>query len=182
MESPESQYQITGNSSTTTPSKIFAHSWESRTTTPPPPTHKPTDKLRSQTNPCLKSSRLGSREQRVYGQKSCQVYYRHIRRQQGHLQVKHQFDQLMKARQSSQQRSDSRATEWVIMTKERTMRLCFYSQIYQTKSGQQVNRDLHDTKTSWLSTITPESKTKNHVMAEEGNGRRQRPCLRKAQS
>ena len=44
------------------------------------------DKLRSRTNLCLKSSRLGSRGQRVYGQKSCQAYYGHIGQQPKHLQ------------------------------------------------------------------------------------------------
>ena len=97
--------------------KIFSHNWESRTTTPLSPTHKPKGKSKSRTDPCLKSSRLSSRGQRVYGQR------------------KHRFDQLMEARQSSQQKSDSRATEWVIMMKERTIRLCVYSLIYQTKSG-----------------------------------------------
>ena len=61
MGSPESWSQITGNSSTTTPSGIFAHSYESRTTTPSPPTLKPMGRLRSGTDPCLKSLRLDTK-------------------------------------------------------------------------------------------------------------------------
>ena len=112
MGSLESWSQIMGNSSTTTPLGIFTHSQESRTTTPPPLTLKPTGRLRSRINPCLKSSRFGSRAQMVYGQKSCQVYYKHIKQQLEHLQEKHRFDQHMEASQSSQQRSDSRAIGW----------------------------------------------------------------------
>ena len=50
-----------------------------------PPTFKPTDKLRSQTDPCLKSSRLGSKGQKVYGQKSCQAYYGRLEQQPEYL-------------------------------------------------------------------------------------------------
>ena len=61
MGSLEPWSQIMGNSLTTTPSRIFARSWVSRTTTPHSPTLKPMDKLRSRIDPCLKSSRLDSR-------------------------------------------------------------------------------------------------------------------------
>ena len=56
------------------------------------PTLRPTDKLRSRTDPCSRSSRLGSREQKVYGQKSCQVYYGRTGRWPGHLQERRRFD------------------------------------------------------------------------------------------
>ena len=71
----ESWFQITENNSTTTRSEIFAYNWESRITTPHPPTLRPTDRLRLRTDLCLRSSRFSSRGQRVYVQKSCQVYY-----------------------------------------------------------------------------------------------------------
>ena len=73
--SPESWSQITKSSLTTTPSEIFAHSWESRTTTPPPPTQKSTGKLKSQTDPCLKSSRLSLRGQRVWPEELSSVLW-----------------------------------------------------------------------------------------------------------
>ena len=85
-------YRITGNNSTTTHSGIFAHSWESRIITPPPPTLKPMGRLRSRTNPCSKSSRLGSRGQRAYGRMNYQVFYRHTGQQQGHPQGRCHFD------------------------------------------------------------------------------------------
>ena len=157
MESLESWSQITRNNSTTTPSGISPHSWKSRTTTPSPPTHKPMGKLRSRTDPCLKSLRLDSKRQRVYGQKCCQVYYGHIGRQQEHLQGKHRFDQLIKAMQSSQRRLDSPATKWIIIIREGMTKLCIYNWIYQTKSGKKLSRDSHDTKTSWPSTVIPKS-------------------------
>ena len=43
-------------------------------------------------NRSLESSRLGSRGQRVYGQKSCQAYYGHIGQQPKHLQGICRFD------------------------------------------------------------------------------------------
>ena len=69
------------SSLTTNHSGIFAHNWELGIITPRRPTLRPMGRLRLQTDPCLKSLRLGSRRQRVYGQASCQVYYGHIGRQ-----------------------------------------------------------------------------------------------------
>ena len=42
------------------------------------PAHRrPTDRLKSRIDPCLKLSRLGLRGQRAYGLKNCQAYYGH---------------------------------------------------------------------------------------------------------
>ena len=89
MESLGSWSQIMGNNSTTTPSGIFAHSWGSKITTPPLPTLKLTDQLKSRINPYSKLSRLDSRWQRAYGRKSCQAYYGCTGQQEGHLHERH---------------------------------------------------------------------------------------------
>ena len=123
----ESQSQITENNSTMTRSKIFAHNWKSRIITPHPPTFRPMDKLRSRTDSCLRSSRLYLRGQRVYGQKSFQVYYGHIGRRTGYLQERCRFDMHTGARPSSQLRSDSQATEWRTMMRIGTTKPCTYN-------------------------------------------------------
>jgi len=84
--------QIMESNSTTTHSENFAHNWKSRIITPCSPTLRPTDRLRSRTNPYLKLSRLGSRGQRVYGRKSCQAYYGLTGRRLEHLQERHRFN------------------------------------------------------------------------------------------
>ena len=56
-----------------------------------PPTLKPTGRLRLRINPCLKSSRLGSKGQRVYGLKSCQAYYGRIEQHPEHPYGRHCF-------------------------------------------------------------------------------------------
>ena len=140
-------------------SGTFAHNQGSRTITPPPPTLRPTNKLRSRTDPCLKPSTFGSKGQGVYGQKSCQAYYRHTRQRPEHLQERRHFDQHTKVRQLSQLKSDSQATGWTIMMKEGTTRPCVYNLTQWTKLGWQLNKDQHNTRTSWPSIATPESET-----------------------
>ena len=125
-----------------------------------PATLKPMDRLRSQTDPCLKLSRLGLRGQRVYGLRNCQAYYGHTGQQLKHLQGKHHFDQHTDARRLFQLKSSSQATGWTTIMKRRTTKLYVYSSIYQTRIGQQLNKDSLDTKTSWPSTTTPGSDTK----------------------
>ena len=49
-------------------------------------------RLRLRIDLYLKSSKLGSRGQRVYGQKSYQAYYGRIEQQPEHLQERHRFD------------------------------------------------------------------------------------------
>ena len=88
----ESWSRTTGSSSTMSHSRIFSHNWGSRIMTPHPPTLRPTNKLRSRTDPCLKLSRLDSRREMVYGQMSYQVYCGCTRRRPEHLQEKHPFD------------------------------------------------------------------------------------------
>ena len=63
-----------------------------RNPTPPPPTHKLMGKSSLQTNPCSRSSRLGSRGQRAYGLRNYQAYYGCTERRQGHLQDRHHSD------------------------------------------------------------------------------------------
>ena len=75
-----------------TPLGIFAHSLELRTTTSPLFTLKPTGRLRLRIDLYLKSSKLGSRGQRMYGQKSYQAYYGRIEQRPEHLQERHRFD------------------------------------------------------------------------------------------
>ena len=45
------------------------------------PTHKPMDRLKLQTDPCSRSSRLGSKGQSAYGRRNYQVFYRHTGQQ-----------------------------------------------------------------------------------------------------
>ena len=82
----ESWFRTTESNLTTSHSRLFSHNWGSRIITPHPPTLRPTDKLRSRTNSCLRLSRLDSKGQTAYGQTSCQVYCGRTRRWPKHPQ------------------------------------------------------------------------------------------------
>ena len=149
----------TKSNSTISHSGIFAHNWELGITTPRSPTLWPTSKLRSRTDLCSKSSRLGSKGQRIYGQRSCQVYYGHTRREQEHLQGRYPSNQHTRAKLLSLLRSDSRALEWRIMMRVGMMRPCAYNWTQWTRSEKQSSKGQHDTRTSWPSTTIPKSST-----------------------
>ena len=91
---------------------------------------------------------------------------------------RHHSDWCMGVKQSSQPKLDSQATGWTIISKP-----CACSQTYQTKSGLQLNRDWHGTRTSWPST-TIQSQTQGlpsrRSHPKESNGRQQRSYPREA--
>ena len=151
--------RTTEGSSTIAHSETSVQNQESRTTTRYPPTHKPMDRLKLRTNPCSRSSRLGSRGQKAYGRTNYQVFYGHTGQRQGYLWGRHHFDQHKEARQSSQQKQSSQATRWRTMMRIRMMKLYACNLTWWTRSGQQLSKGWHDTRTSWRSTTTSKSDT-----------------------
>ena len=99
-------------------------------TTSPPPTHKPTGKSRLRTDPCSRSSRLGSRGQRAYGLRNCWAYCGHTGQRQGHPRERHHSGWHTEMKQSSQLKSDSQATGWTTTMKQGMMRPYAFSSIW----------------------------------------------------
>ena len=140
--------QIMERNLTTTHSETSIWNQESRTTTCHMPTHKPMDNSKLRTDPCSKSSRLGSRGQRAYDRMNYQVFYRHTG-QQGRPQGRCHFDQYTEARQSSQQKQGSQATRQRTLMRVRMMKLYACNLTWWTRSGQQPSKVWHDTRTLW---------------------------------
>ena len=67
-------------------------------------TYRPMGKSKSRTGPCSRSSRPGSRGQRVSGRTSCQAFCGPTKLQQEHPLEKHHFDWHTEVKLSSQQK------------------------------------------------------------------------------
>ena len=115
------------SNSTMTHLEISANSWGSRTITPPLLTLRPTDKLKSQTDPYLRWSRLNLRGKRAYGQKSYLVSCGHIGRRFAHLQERHLSASHTSMKLSSRRKWDWPTTKYPTMMKEGTKKGCAYS-------------------------------------------------------
>ena len=148
------------DNSTTVHLGISAQSWVLRITTRLQHIHRPTVKSKSRIGPCSRSSRPGSRGQRVSGLTSYQAYYGHIILQQGHQREKRRFDLYTELMRSSQWRQDLQAIKWRTTAKIRTKMPCAFSQTWWTRSDQRQNKGWHDTRISWQNTTTPMSSTR----------------------
>ena len=115
------------------------------------------EKLRLQTTPYSRWSRLGSMGQRVYGRMNYSVSCGHIRQWLAHLQGRHLFALYLEVKLLYQQKLDWPAIEYPTIMKKGMNRGCAYSWTFLTKSEWPQNSRSLVISTWWWNTTTPKS-------------------------